>query len=148
MATETTNTTTNESTTKAAKAAKALGTGKRIAKGAGKAAKAAAGKAGAAKAPKAKGVRGQTKRGKVGGAANTTVDYAKRYAANYADVSKYGDNLGSKKIKVLVDNPKRGASRDRFDLYRSGMSVDTAIEKGVLRADIRFDLAHKYIALQ
>jgi hypothetical protein len=142
---------TNETTNTNAKAAKGakLGTGKRIAKGAGKAAKAAAGKAGAAKAPKAaKGVRGQTRKGKVKGGANTTVDYAKRYQANYADVSKFGDDLGSKKIKVLVENPKRGASRDRFALLRSGMSVATAIEKGYTRADVRFDLAHKYIALQ
>lgn len=145
---QTENTATETTTT--TKAAKSLGTGKRIAKGAGKAAKAATGKAGAAKAPKGTkaGVRGQTKRGKVKGAANTTVDYAKRYQANYADVSKFGDALGDKKVKVLVENPKRGASRDRFALLRSGMSLSTAFEKGYTRADVRFDLAHKYIALQ
>ncbi len=53
------------------------------------------------------------------------------------------------KIKVLAkENPKRGKSAKRFSIYKNGMTVAAAIEKGALRGDLRWDAAHKYIALQ
>jgi hypothetical protein len=60
-------------------------------------------------------------------------------------------------IKLLVEeNPKRGASAARFALYRNGITVDGYIKKSVeagndaqtARADLRWDVSHKFIALQ
>jgi hypothetical protein len=50
---------------------------------------------------------------------------------------------------VVAENPKRvgSASRDRFALYRTGMTVAEATSAGVLPADIRWDLAHQFIEL-
>ena len=51
-------------------------------------------------------------------------------------------------ITILAEkNPKRGAAAKRFDLYRNGMKVETAIEKGVTVADIRWDRDHKFIKI-
>jgi hypothetical protein len=52
-------------------------------------------------------------------------------------------------VKMLVqENPKRGASAQRFALYRDGMTVAAALAAGVQRADLRWDLAHGWIAVQ
>lgn len=49
-------------------------------------------------------------------------------------------------IKVLAAaNPKRGDSAARFALYVNGMSVAQALAAGVWPADLRWDLAHKFI---
>jgi hypothetical protein len=59
-------------------------------------------------------------------------------------------------IRVLVDaNPKRGESRTRFARYRTGMSVADYVARNVkagnpaslARADIRWDLERKFIAI-
>jgi hypothetical protein len=59
-------------------------------------------------------------------------------------------------IRVLVsENPKRGESRTRFARYRTGMSVADYVARNVkagnsaslARADIRWDLARKFIAV-
>jgi len=53
----------------------------------------------------------------------------------------------SAKIKVLVAaNPYRGARAERF-VYKPGMTVAQALEKGATRPDLRWDLAKKHIAL-
>ena len=54
------------------------------------------------------------------------------------------------KITVLADeNPKRKgtAAHKQFEMYRSGMLVGTAVEKGVPRASLNYDVAHKYISI-
>lgn len=58
--------------------------------------------------------------------------------------------LGEKTIKVLIDhNPKRDGSRahKRFAMYKDGLLVADYIKKGGAMSAIRYDLAHKYIAL-
>lgn len=54
-----------------------------------------------------------------------------------------------KKIKVLVENPKRegSAAWERFKLYKDDMTVAKALEKGVWPADIRWDVKQKFIRL-
>jgi hypothetical protein len=63
----------------------------------------------------------------------------------------------AKVIKVLVtENPKRGASHTRFARYKTGMKVADYVERCVkagdpsslARADIRWDVAHEYIAVR
>ncbi len=52
------------------------------------------------------------------------------------------------RIKVLAkENPKRvgSASRERFSLYRNGMSVTEFLKAGGSRADIRWDIKHGFI---
>lgn len=57
-------------------------------------------------------------------------------------------DIEGKKVKILVDeNPKRGLSAKRFSIYKNGMLATVAIEKGVLRADLRWDVGHKFISL-
>lgn len=60
-------------------------------------------------------------------------------------------------IHLLVkENPKRGASRDRYALYRDGMSVDQYIDRVVkagvsssaARADLRWDVEREFIAIK
>jgi len=55
------------------------------------------------------------------------------------------------KITILVAaNPKRpaGKSYGRFELYRDGMSVNDALTAGVLTADLIYDTAHNFIAIE
>ena len=63
----------------------------------------------------------------------------------------------AKVISLLVkDNPKRGNSRERFAIYRTGMSPDQYVAKCVAagnaaslaRADLRWDLSRKFIAIR
>jgi hypothetical protein len=65
-----------------------------------------------------------------------------------------GDN---RKIRVLVsENPKRGKSRDRFALHRTGQTVAAYIARSVkagnpaslAKADVRWDMAKKLIAVR
>jgi hypothetical protein len=62
----------------------------------------------------------------------------------------------NRKIKVLVsENPKRGKSRDRFALHRTGSTVAQYVARSVkagnaarlAMADIRWDVAKKLIAV-
>jgi hypothetical protein len=62
----------------------------------------------------------------------------------------------TRKIKVLVaENPKRGKSRDRFALHRTGSTVAQYVARSVkagnaaslAMADIRWDVAKKLIAV-
>lgn len=45
-------------------------------------------------------------------------------------------------------NPKRGKSRDRFELYREGMTVQEYIEKGGYSADISWDVKRGFIVVE
>jgi len=54
------------------------------------------------------------------------------------------------KITILAEtNPKRKGSEaaKRFDYYKNGMLVTTALEKGVTAADLKYDTANKYISI-
>lgn len=54
------------------------------------------------------------------------------------------------RVKLLVkENPKRGASRIRYNHYKDGMTVGEYVEKAGSKgmADIRWDLEHGFIAL-
>jgi membrane protein involved in colicin uptake len=54
------------------------------------------------------------------------------------------------RIKILTkDNPKRGASRIRYNHYRDGMTVADYVERAGSKgmADIRWDLEHGFIQL-
>lgn len=60
-------------------------------------------------------------------------------------------------IKVLTRNPDGtirnpkvagGAPAKRFALYQDGMTVAQALAAGVTEADVRWDVAHEFIALQ
>lgn len=46
-------------------------------------------------------------------------------------------------IVAVAPNPKRGASRERFEIYKVGMTVYEAIALGMFRADIPWDTAPK-----
>lgn len=52
------------------------------------------------------------------------------------------------KVTVLVkENPKRGASRDRFEGYTGSATVGEALAKGVTYADIAWDVGHGLISV-
>lgn len=73
---------------------------------------------------------------------------AKPTKPRYAPTSTYGGNAV---ITVLCANPKRGASFARFAKYGkpgSKLSVETALKRGVWRADLSWDLAHGFIAIK
>lgn len=66
--------------------------------------------------------------------------------AKRAPVSREPKVPGTSKITLLVkENPKRGASAERYALYKTGMTVDAYVEAGGRRADIAWDVAHSYI---
>jgi ribosomal protein L21E len=47
------------------------------------------------------------------------------------------------KVTVLVpSNPKRGASKERFDGYTGSETVGAALDKGVTYADLAWDVGH------
>ncbi len=52
-------------------------------------------------------------------------------------------------IAVLVPNPKRrgSACHERFSRYENGMTVGEALERGITRTDLRWDLRHNFIDL-
>jgi hypothetical protein len=59
-------------------------------------------------------------------------------------------------INLLVkDNPKRGKSAKRFALYRNGLTVEKYVAASVAagnparlaRADLNWDVVHKFIAI-
>ena len=61
-----------------------------------------------------------------------------------------GPFAADSKIKVLVEaNPKRQGSGGykRFAQYKSGMTVAEALAKGVTRADLVWDVGHKFISI-
>ena len=51
---------------------------------------------------------------------------------------------------VVKSNPKMAGKGPaiRFALYQDGMTLDAAIKAGVTEADVRWDVAHAYIALE
>jgi len=83
----------------------------------------------------------------------TTNTPAAKTPAAKAPAKTSDDN---RKIKVLVsENPKRGKSRDRFALHRTGSTVAQYVARSVkagnaaslAMADIRWDVAKKLIAV-
>lgn len=55
-------------------------------------------------------------------------------------VGEFMEAHAGHKVTLLTDvNPKHGKSAKRFDLYKNGMTVEAAVEKGVLPADLRWD---------
>lgn len=51
-------------------------------------------------------------------------------------------------VKVLVAaNPKRGASKDRFEGYTGSATVAEAMAKGVTYADLAWDVGHGLISV-
>ena len=75
---------------------------------------------------------------------------AKKAKAGGAKRVRLAEQYAGKKVKLLVkENPKRkgAAPAKRFDLYKNGMTVETFLEKGGTAADVRWDVKHKYIAL-
>jgi hypothetical protein len=74
-----------------------------------------------------------------------------------AKVPAAATSVDNRKIKVLVsDNPKRGKSRDRFALHRSGSTVAQYVARSVkagnpaslARSDVRWDLRKGLIAVR
>jgi hypothetical protein len=45
------------------------------------------------------------------------------------------------------ENPKRGGAAERFALYTNGITVEEAIQRGITKSDLRWDVAHGYIQL-
>jgi hypothetical protein len=64
------------------------------------------------------------------------------------------DNIDrrSRIFKLVHENPKRGRSRERFELYRNGMTVAGYIgavgNEGVALADLCGDLNHEFIRIE
>lgn len=46
-----------------------------------------------------------------------------------------------------ANNPKRGASADRFALYRKNMTLQQAVDAGLTSGDINWDLDKGYIKI-
>jgi len=62
-----------------------------------------------------------------------------RFAALYPPTAR---------ISLLVkDNPKRGASRERFEGYTGAVTVADAMAKGVTYADLAWDVGHGLISV-
>ena len=53
-------------------------------------------------------------------------------------------------IKILVDNPFREGSKGKewFEKYKDGMTVSEALEAGVPRSQIRWDVRHEHIRVK
>lgn len=52
------------------------------------------------------------------------------------------------KVQILVEeNPRRGPAAERFAIYKNGMLVETAMEKGLSASDVRHDIAKGFIKL-
>lgn len=63
-----------------------------------------------------------------------------RFAKLYPDTAK---------ITLLVtENPKRGASKERFEGYTGSATVKEAIAKGVTYADLAWDVGHGLIKVE
>jgi hypothetical protein len=76
-------------------------------------------------------------------------------AKKFADIDPKA--VQESKIKILTRNPdgsirnpkvNGGAPAKRFAKYADGMTVAQAMAAGVTDADVRWDVAHEYIALQ
>jgi hypothetical protein len=81
----------------------------------------------------------------------------KQVVPTKAPVAKPKAITKAKVISLLVkDNPKRGTSRDRFALYRNGMTVEKYVAASVAagnspslaRADLRWDTTRNFIAIR
>ena len=58
---------------------------------------------------------------------------------------KWTDNA---KIKVLIkENPKRGASAERFEGYKGAKTVGQARANGVTNGDLAWDFERGYVAI-
>jgi hypothetical protein len=78
-----------------------------------------------------------------------------RPAKKFADIDTKA--VATSVIKITSRNPDGsirnpkvagGAPAKRFALYQDGMTVAQALAAGVTEADVRWDLAHLFIALQ
>lgn len=58
-------------------------------------------------------------------------------------------NTDFKIVRLVAGNPKRGASRARFDLYfdQAVKTVGDFLARGGLRADLQWDIERGFIAL-
>lgn len=61
---------------------------------------------------------------------------------------KFADNA---RVTVLVDNPKKGKSKDRFALYGKKGTTKTVgelVKAGMKRADFSWDLKREFIRIE
>ena len=79
----------------------------------------------------------------------TAADFGNRPAAKIVKTkSSKTSAYAGKSIKLLVkDNPKRGKSRDRFQLYFTTTSVNDLLAKGLFAGDLAWDLERKFIEI-
>jgi hypothetical protein len=61
--------------------------------------------------------------------------------------SKFNFNPKSTVRLLVKENPKQGASKKRFDIYSNGKKVETCMKEGVKKADLCWDITHKFIEL-
>jgi phage protein D len=59
--------------------------------------------------------------------------------------AKHGDD--QKLVLLVKENPKRGSSAERYELYRKAKTVGDYLAAGGLRADLRWDEDHGYIQI-
>lgn len=86
------------------------------------------------------------------------VTFGRKTAANrlYPDAAVIRVNPEQMTTKGELINPKRGAAATRFALYRDGMTVGEYIaavtkagaKSAVATADLKFDVARNFIAIQ
>ena len=68
--------------------------------------------------------------------------------APVAPVAPVTPKIALATITLLVaENPKRGKSKARYDLYRSGMTTHEFVLAGGYAADIPWDVKHGFIKL-
>jgi hypothetical protein len=80
---------------------------------------------------------------------------SKKVVPAKSPVAKAKVNGDGRTIKVLVANPKRGASKARFDCYKSGQSVEDYVARvvkagspaRVARADVKWDSQRRFISV-
>jgi len=64
------------------------------------------------------------------------------------ELDKEGKPTGSKVKYGAKNNPKRGASAERFAKYKDGMTIQKALDAGLTGADIAHDLKKKFISIK
>lgn len=60
----------------------------------------------------------------------------------------FGKNKDGAAYDTKDNNPKRGASAERFRLYKADMTVEAAVAAGVTPADIKWDVSKGFIAVK
>lgn len=63
--------------------------------------------------------------------------------------ARFSGRYGADAVITLhvVDNPKRGASRERYALYKDGMTVAEYVNAGGYMADISHDVKKEFISV-